>query len=175
MIPRRLEDPSTLDDIRKKHEVWITQDPEPNVIQIHSRYIGSLKEAMKDMQWAIHDMRLENQLNSKFFMVQIPTQATADDIVTVKLDSRPVVENAVSFSNGSSAAAADLMEQLRPYFFLSTERLMNMKKNIAMRVEFGLLNVQTRKKSLGDKMSYSDFVDMVSHYAMRGGACLNSR
>lgn len=174
MLPRGLEEPSALNDICKKNEVWIKR-VQPNVFEVRSSNIRRLQEAIKDINWAIHDMRLSNEYLTTRFLVQEPTKAHKDGLVRVELNSRPHVPTAKGNVGDTAPVARDLCQQLQSSLVPSTEILRSLGALLRMRINFGRLEVRQRKKGLGDKMSYADFCKMVPQYSIRGGASLKTR
>lgn len=174
MLPRGLDDPTGLDDIRKKHQVWITR-MQPNMLEVRSEHIQQLQEAIKAINWCIHDMRLSSENLTTRFLVQTPANAPKGALVKVELNSRPVVSTAQGTGGDVVPVAMELCQQLKDSLVPSTDILRALSTNLKMRVNFGRLEVRQRKKGLGQNMSYADFSKMVPQYSMRGGASLISR
>ncbi|KAM4059362.1 hypothetical protein HRG_007780 [Hirsutella rhossiliensis] len=174
MLPRGLDDPTALNDVRKKHKVWITR-VQPNVFELRSKHITRLQEAIKDINWCIHDMRLSSENLTTRFLVQEPANAPKDALVKVELNSRPHVLTVKATRGDIAAVAKDLCHQLQASLVPSTDILRALGADLRMRVNIGRLEVRQRKKGLGQNMSYADFSKMIPQYSIRGGASLISR
>ncbi|KAJ6445563.1 Alternative oxidase [Purpureocillium lavendulum] len=171
MLPQALEDPDALNDICVKHKLWITR-PQSSVFDLRGRDIRQLQEAVKALNWAIHDMRLSNEASTTRFLAQRLSRHGHDTVVNVELNSRPVVKAISKERPSSLATASDLSQQLSPSLVSSANILRLLTTNLRMRVNFGHLHVRTRKKGLGSNMPYPDFAAMVPQYSNRGGAGL---
>ncbi|KAG5986808.1 hypothetical protein E4U43_005342, partial [Claviceps pusilla] len=178
MLPPELFDPACFDAVRIAHEVWIVQE-QPNTIQIHSRTLSSLKEAFREINWAIHDMRTAQHHVSSLFLVQLPTGGECP--ITVDLDCRPQVSPRTRSEQliavpANSHIAHGLMRELRAGFLSSTDALQGRAEHILqMRVDFGQVKIRRRKKitqenGKANEMQFTDFAKMTSQYGKRGGA-----
>lgn len=174
MLPRGLDDPTALNDIRQKHKAWITM-AQPNVLQVHAAHIKRLQEAVKAINWRIHDMRLSSESLTTRFLVQKPTNARNSALVRVELNSRPQVLTAKDGPGDIASVAEDLCQQIQGTLVPSMDILRAVGAELKMRINFGRLEVRQRKKGLGQDMSYADFSMMVPQYSIRGGASLVSR
>lgn len=169
-----LAEPSSLNAIKTDKEVWIVQE-KPNVLHLYSRTILSLQEGFKAVNWAIHDMRLARQNVSARFLVQMPVNAHHGSLITVHLDSRPLVEHSHVTNAKPTEVAYDILEQLGANFLSSTNALQTLNGPLQMRVDFGHVTVRRKKRDVGNTMSYPDFTEMAQHYGTRGGASLDTR
>lgn len=179
MLPRGLNDPVALDDIRKKHKVWIVTKTQPttqsNVFNIYSKSIRQLQEAVKELNWALHDMRLASENVTTQFLVQKPSIIHSDEPIVVKLNARPHVLNVPNSSAMALPVSVDLFDQLQSGLPSLSEVLTARGAHQKMRVNFGRLEIRSRKKGVGNLMPYLDFEKMVPHYSVRGGANLHTR
>lgn len=178
MLPPDLCDTACFDALRKAHLVWIVQE-KPNIIHIYSRTLRDLQEGFKEVNWAIHDMRIAQYNVSSLFLVQLPLVGECS--ITVDLGCRPQtsprtpseqlvpVQDISHITNG-------LMKELRPNFLSSTDTLQSrLKQTLQMRVDFGHVKIRLRKKikqgnENGNEMPYAEFTAMTSQYGKRGGA-----
>ncbi|UNI15239.1 hypothetical protein JDV02_001791 [Purpureocillium takamizusanense] len=174
MLPQGLDDPEALNDIRAKHKVWIHR-PKPNIFEICGRDIRQLQNAVKALNWKLHDMRLSSEALTTQFLAQKPSKEEHGVIVNVELDARPVVKALSDAPRSVLKTALDLSEQLRGSLLPSTDILRLMTTNLRMRVNFGRVQVRTRKKGLGNNMPYASFAEMVPQFSSRGGAGLQTR
>ena len=173
MLPPGLDNPAALDVIRKKHKVWITR-VQPNVLELQGDNIRRLQEAMKELNWLLHDMRLSGGHPTTLFLAQQPVSAPDGAVVRVNINTRPRLESMSDITANNLKVAQDLFNQLDADFVPSMDALRGLGADLKMRVNFGRLQVRTRK-GLGNEMTFADFAKMVSGYSVRGGAVLDTR
>ncbi|KAG6006288.1 hypothetical protein E4U21_007170 [Claviceps maximensis] len=164
---------------RKAHEVWIVQE-KPNIIHILSRTLSDLKEAFREINWAIHDIRTAQHHASSLFLVQPPIGEEC--LITVDLDCRPQASTQTCSQQlipvqNNSYIANGLMKELKASFTSSTDALQGRpKQSLQMRVDFGHVKIRRRKKithqvnGKANEMHYAEFAKMTSQYGKRGGA-----
>ncbi|PNY23407.1 Uncharacterized protein TCAP_06651 [Tolypocladium capitatum] len=174
MLPRGLDNPAALDTIRKKHKVWITRI-KPNILEFRGGNIRRLQEAMSEVNWVLHDMRLSGGNPTTRFLAQKPVNVPDSAVVRVDVNTRPRVATMKRIPGDTLPAAFDIFEQLHPDLEPSMEVLRGLGTDLKMRVNFGRLQVRMRKKGLGNEMSYADFAKMMPGYSVRGGAGLDTR
>lgn len=175
MLPSGLDNPVLLDNLRRTLRVWITQ-PEPNRFDISANSMLKLQEAVRGINWAIHDLRLASGRLITRFIVQKPLCVDDSALVVVELGARPrvaTVEKGPSL--GLGPIALDIFCRLSSNIAPSMDKLASIGTGLLMRVNFGHLEVRKRKKGLGSEMSYPSFTDMVQQYSTRGGAGLKTR
>ncbi|KAG6303363.1 hypothetical protein E4U09_000078 [Claviceps aff. purpurea] len=183
MYLEEIFDAECFDAVRKAHEVWIVLK-KPNAIDIHSRTLRNLREAFREINWAIHDIRTAQHHVSSLFLVQLPLEGERS--ITVDLDCRPQVslrtrpEQLISVQENSHVAHA-LMKGLRESFLSSMDALQGRPKQILqMRVDFGHVKIRRRKKIVQEngnpnEMRFAEFASMASQYGRRGGADFEAR
>ncbi|OAQ91510.1 hypothetical protein VFPFJ_03250 [Purpureocillium lilacinum] len=174
MLPQGLEDPDALNDIRLRYKVWITRS-QPNIFDIRGRDMRQLQEAVKELNWALHDMRLSSEALTIRFLAQKPSRDQDSAIVNVELNCRPIVKALSNTPRSVLTTALDLVDRLRTSLLPSADILRLLTTDLRMRVNFGHLQVRTRKKGLGRDMSYANFAEMIPQYSNRGGASLHTR
>lgn len=174
MLPRGLENPAALDAIRKKHKVWITR-VQPNVLELRCENIRRLQEAMNEINWVLHDMRISGGNPTTRFLAQKPVNVPDSAVVRVDVNTRPHVETVKRITGDALPVALELFHQLYTGFVPSMDVLRGLGTDLKMRVNFGRLHLRTRKKGLGNEMTYADFAEMVPGYSVRGGAVLETR
>ncbi|KND90344.1 hypothetical protein TOPH_04933 [Tolypocladium ophioglossoides CBS 100239] len=174
MLPRGLDNPAALDDIRKKHKVWITR-VQPNVLELRGESIRRLQEAMSEINWALHDMRLSGGNPTTRFLAQKPVNVPDSAVVRVDVNTRPHVATMKRIPGDTLPAALDIFHQLHPGLVPSMDVLRGLGTELKMRVNFGRLQVRMRKKGLGNEMTYTNFAKMMPGYSVRGGAGLDTR
>ncbi|POR35404.1 Uncharacterized protein TPAR_04429 [Tolypocladium paradoxum] len=174
MLPRGLDNPAALDAIRKKHKVWINR-VQPNVLELRGENIRRLQEAMSEINWVLHDMRLSSENPTTRFLAQMPVNVPDTAVVRVDINTRPHVATAKSTPGDVLPAALDIFHQLHAGLVPSMDILRGLGTDLKMRVNFGRLQVRMRKKGLGNEMTYAQFAKMVPGYSVRGGAGLDIR
>ncbi|KAG5980030.1 hypothetical protein E4U55_004463 [Claviceps digitariae] len=178
MLIPELFDPACFDAVRRAHEVWVVQE-KPNNIHIHSRTLSNLKEAFREINWVIHDIRTAQNHVSSLFVVQLPIEGERP--ITVELDCRPQASSRSGSQQLISVQtnfhiANGLMKELGASFISSTDALQSRPNEILqMRVEFGHVKIRRRKKITqengnANEMPYTEFAKMTSQYGKRGGA-----
>lgn len=165
-LPRGLESTDALDTIRKSQMVWITK-VESNVIEIHAETMKILRPAVKEVNWALHDMRQEERTTSAHVFVQAPTRASDQSRVWIS-GARPQVKDpttmASSISSAIQRATSDLTAQLKD----STDALLGSVRDLEMRVNFGRLQMQRGGSGRASSLSYPQFEKMLKESAQRG-------
>ncbi|PHH80264.1 hypothetical protein CDD80_2287 [Ophiocordyceps camponoti-rufipedis] len=175
MIPLGVDDSEPLKDLRRKYKTWIWRS-KPNVFELRTNEIKQLQNAMKELNWLIHDLRLSSENMSTRFVVQKPMNAGTDALVTVKLNSRPTsVMTSSSLVPIAVPLAHDNFLQLRGILAPSAYILKALGAGLLMRVNFGRFEIRQRKRGVGDEMTYEDFANMVALYSKRGGAGIHTR
>ncbi|KAH7136603.1 hypothetical protein EDB81DRAFT_886707 [Dactylonectria macrodidyma] len=173
-LPRGLDEPGALDDIRKAHKVYIT-NVKPNVLDLRCDSISRMQQAIHALNWAIHDLRLSNDHPPARFLVQEPTNADINGMVRVEIGSRPrfasrsptLVDNSAAMDKHLVDLAADLPK--------SADTIMALNKSMKMRVNFGQLLVRARNTRGRDEITHDEFVKLLNMYSIRGGASLETK
>ncbi|PFH63346.1 hypothetical protein XA68_13803 [Ophiocordyceps unilateralis] len=174
MLPRGIEESPGLVKIRKENKAYITRS-QPNIFEIRTDNIKQLQNAMKELNWLIHDLRLSTENLRTRFVVQKPMNADNDSLVTVKLNSRPTTAMHSSLVPIVSSLAHDNFLQLRGILASSAYILKALGTGLKMRVNFGRFEIRQRKRGVGDEMTYPDFTNMVALYSKRGGAGIHTQ
>lgn len=166
MLPRALDDDTILDEIRIKHKVWITRT-KPAIFDLCSDNMRALQDAVKAINWMLHDIRLSGGDTHARFLAQMPASDTPATIVQVRLNERPVVRWPADARVNALAAARHHVEQLCSAFVPSMEAVRDLPRELKMRVNFGLVKVRSRAKGLGSDMSYATFAEMLEQDSSR--------
>ncbi|KAF7551713.1 hypothetical protein G7046_g7645 [Stylonectria norvegica] len=169
MLPRGLDEPTALNDIRQAHKAYIT-NVEPNVLDIRCETITGLQKAVKAINWAIHGLRLSNDHPIVRFLVQEPTNADADGVIAIELGKRPCFTSRSSILCDNSTAMDVALQRLPSELATSAEALRALTKDVKMRVNFAHLVVDRKKKGSQSEMTYPEFVKLMNVYSERGGA-----
>ncbi|PHH91747.1 hypothetical protein CDD83_10451 [Cordyceps sp. RAO-2017] len=174
MLPPGMENPHALDEIRQKNEAWITATAS-NIFEIRTRDIRQLQEAVKDIHWALHDMRLSGEKLAIRFLAQKPFHAQNDAGIRVELNSRPHFATTQGSLGEIAPVVLDTFEKLQANIAPSAAVLGTMTTELKMRLNFGRFEVRQRKRCTNDEMSFLDFARMVPQYSVRGGASMHTR
>ncbi|KAM5356303.1 hypothetical protein ACJ41O_002949 [Fusarium nematophilum] len=169
LLPTGLDEPGALDSIRRTYKVYITR-VKPNVFDIRCDSISRLQQALHAINWAIRDMRLSNEHSTVQFLVQKPTNALSIDMIRAGLSKRPHFISRSPHLVSNASAMDDHLQQLASTLSSSAEGLMALNKSLKLRVNFGHLSIEKRKKGSQDEIAYDDFVKLMSTYSIRGGA-----
>lgn len=174
MLPRGLDEPWALDDIRKAHKVYITH-VQPNILDIHCESMPRMQQAVHALNWAIHDLRLSNEHPPVRFLLQEPTNSDVNDMVRVEIGSRPRFTSRSSTLVSNSSAMDKHLHRLVVDMPTSADTLMALNKNMKMRVNFGHLDVRSRNTQGRDEITHDEFVKLLNMYSVRGGASLGTK
>ncbi|RDA85976.1 hypothetical protein CP532_4875 [Ophiocordyceps camponoti-leonardi (nom. inval.)] len=176
MLPRGLETTARFGDICRRNKAWVTLS-DRQIIEVRADNIKRLQNAMRDINWLIHDMRLSSENLITRFLVQKPVNPNLehDAGINVKLNSRPTSTiNSPSLVPVSTPLAQDNFNKLRGILEMSAHILQALRTGLRMRVNFGRFEIRQRKRGVGDIMTYPSFEEMVAHYSKRGGAGIHT-
>ncbi|RDA90528.1 hypothetical protein CP533_4144 [Ophiocordyceps camponoti-saundersi (nom. inval.)] len=176
MLPRGLDTTTRFDDIRKRNKAWIIFS-ERNIIEARANNIKRLQNAMTEINWLMHDMRLSSENLITRFLVQKPADSSLElgASISVKLNSRPTsILNSPSLVSIALPLALDNFHKLRGILEMSIHILKALRNGLKIRVNFGRFEIRQRKRGVGDSMTYSSFEEMVAHYSKRGGAGIHT-
>ena len=174
LLPRGLDEPSALHDIRRTHKVYIT-NIKPNILDIQCDSISRLQQAVKAINWAIHDMRLSNDHPTIRFLLQKPTNAFDGGMIKTELGSRPYFISKTTALVDNSSAMDDHIPQLTKDFLNSARTLTTLNKDLNMRIIFGHLKLRLKKKGSKDEIPKEQFAKLLNVYSMRGGAIFDPK
>lgn len=171
IFPDSLDGDEILDDIRTKHQVWITNSG-PVAFDITSRSMVNLQEALKAMHQLIHDLRLADIRTSWRFLIQPPSRVSPDAKISFLINSRPAVTDFARASGDpdNSAVLAAFAPQLGSGISAAAETLMCLGNDLQMRVNFGRLNLRQRKKGTADELTYAELAEAMKPYVLRGSS-----
>jgi hypothetical protein len=178
LTPSGLEEPGAFNAIRKAHQVYVDYIDESDTIIVSAESISQLKDAVKAVQWLIHDRRLSHDLPATSFIIQKPLEAHDQTPISVVLGRRPCsigAQKSMPDSADMSRIANNLVEPLRRDIVTSAERLMGIGKQLRARINFGRVNIRQKKKGLGNELSHTSFADFMKACSIRGGAGLATR
>ncbi|KAF5662592.1 hypothetical protein FHETE_7876 [Fusarium heterosporum] len=168
LIPRAMDKPETLNAIRRKYQVYITRD-EHHVLGIYGNSLPCLQKALKEINWAIRDMRLSENKTRVVFLLQKPTNAVISGTVWAALGDRPhFISTSPGLADNYSALDHHL-PQLTSKMATSAEGLMALTKTMGLRVDFGRVIVGQRKKGTPDEITYAGLSELMGLYSSRGG------
>ncbi|RCI11553.1 hypothetical protein L249_7349 [Ophiocordyceps polyrhachis-furcata BCC 54312] len=176
MLPRGLDSIASFDDICQRNKVWIKLS-DRNIIEVRADNIKRLQNAMREINWLIHDMRLSSENLITRFLVQKPVNPNLehDTGISVKLNSRPTsTMNSPSLVSVAPPLAYDNFTKLRGILEMSAHILKALRTGLRMRVNFGRFEIRQRKRGVGDTMTYPCFEEMVALYSKRGGAGMHT-
>lgn len=175
LLPRELEDRTSLHDICTAHRVWITYI-RANIFQIQSHSMTDLQEALESIHSRIRDLRLSDECLATRFFVQTPTkELSTTEPINVQLGSRPNALPNLVHPKQISSALDSCAQQLYANLQLSTESLRAVGAELRMRVNFGHLKIRQIRKGLKAQLSYKSFAEVMRVCSVRGGACLETR
>ena len=176
MIPERLRDPSALQPIADKYAVQISQ-PQPNIIHVQAKAIQPLQQALREINWAVHDFRRSNEPLDGRYVVQPPLRTTKEALVTVEVGQRPNIDKvASSTATTAIASAVDFYkEALVGALTPATEAVRSLDKDVRMRAYFGQTRINQRKKGMAEHVSYPEFRTMMKQLSRREGVHLETR
>lgn len=174
LLPQGLDEPNALDAIRRDYRVYIT-NPKPNILDIRCDNMTRMRKALDAINWTIRDMRLSNDNPAVRFLVQSPTNADSSEAIRAKLLSRPRFVKCRPNLIDAGFAMDEHLEQLTRDMSSTAESLMALNKTMRMRVQFGHLIIEKRKKGTEDEITYNDLVKVLKLHSTRGGARLEAR
>ncbi|CAM1507334.1 Fc.00g069750.m01.CDS01 [Cosmosporella sp. VM-42] len=176
LLPRGLDEPGALNDIRRSYQVYITRvDDKPNVLDVRCKSISGLQKAVKAINWAIHDLRLSNDHPAVRFLLQEPTNAASEGNIRIEMGKRPyyLVKSSTIANN---ASAMDMhVPRLAVDLRIAAETLMALTKHMKMRVTFGQLILRQKKRNSQDVLTKDGFAKLLNAHSVRGGAGLETR
>lgn len=150
----------------------------PNIFLVQTETMANLRAAVKAFYWTLHDLRLSSERPGTKYLVQTPIYTSAsEEPVEVVLGKRPVVKLPSDSRDDvwdGAVIVNTLTKNIVPDLLVSTEVIMGLGKELFMRVHIGRLKIWQKKDGLGDKLSYSEFGQLMKTYATRGGASLNT-
>lgn len=178
LVPLGLDQKEVLDTIRIKNKTWISYDGDC-VLNLASEHPLHIKAAFQDLYSLIRDLRLTSERPAKRFIVQRPSpwlNNVEDARISLVTGSRPTV---YQDNKPTKTCIVPVVEDLTPkivsYIAPLATILTGLDKDLQMRVSFGRLNLQKKKKAIGDQTSYSSLPGVMKPYATRGGATLGSK
>lgn len=174
LLPSRLDDPEALHDIRRQYKVYITS-VKPNILDIQCDSISRLQEAIKAINWTIHEMRLSDDHPAISFLLQEPTNAFEGGIIKAELASRPYFISKAGNGVDNTSALDKHVSKMTTEFLDAVPTLTTLNKNLSMRIVFGHLKLKLKKKGSGNELSKEDFVKLLDVYSSRGGASLDPK
>jgi hypothetical protein len=178
LTPSGLEEPGAFNAICKAHQVYVDYIGGLNNIIVSAESMTQLRDAVKAVNWLIHDMRLSHDLPATSFIIQKPLEANDRTPISVVLGGRPCsigVQKSMPDSADMCRIANSLVEPLRRDIVTSAERLMGIGKQLRVRINFGRVNIRQKKRGLGNELSYTSFADFMKACSIRGGAGLATR
>lgn len=174
LVPDGIDQEDLLNKIRAKHEVWITKE-QPHVFNLAGYNMSSLQEAVKALNWLIHDLRLADDEHNHF-LVQLPLHVSDHAKISMTLGARPAVIDAQSTFGGRSeqAIVQGILNDVGRDVPQVSESLMALGQDLRMGVSFGRLNITMKRRMTGDDLSYPEFKHALKPYSVRGGATLGT-
>lgn len=176
-LPPNIGDIPGIDNIRRKG-VYITR-AKPNVIDIRGYSKPLFMNAFQSINWVLRDMRLSSDRLLTRFYVQ-PQVHGGNSPVNMPLGGRPAVASPVNSLVDTeitdiSTALACHTAKFAARLEAAAESLMSIGKELALRVDFGQLEIRQKRKGGKDEISYDELEKVLAEYSRRGGASLNSR
>lgn len=172
-VPRDLDLPGTLDDIRRSCQVWIVH-VQSNVLDVYATDVPDLRKAVTEINWAIHNLRLLNEHSQTLFIVQPPTEVDEDFAqVVITPNSRPYLEPALlDIAPSTRPSVEDVVSKM--WFHMnpaeaerSLDAMRELEKKIRMRVNFGHFKVHEKKNSTGSFFTYESLPSFLNMYSTR--------
>lgn len=178
LIPLGLDRPEVLDGIRIKNKTWISYDGDC-VLDIASDHPLRLKQTCQDLYSLIRDLRLTSERPTQRFIVQRPSpwlNNVGGARISLVAGLRPAVVQANETTKTCIVPVSDdLVPKMAPHITPLAVALTGLDKDLLMSVSFGRLNLQKKKKSVGDQVSYANLPGIMKPYVTRGGATLGSK
>lgn len=145
------------------------------VLVIRGQSIRPIQNALKAINWAIHDMRLSEVSQSSKVFVQLP-QRNCDDIpIRFDLNRRPALVINKTNNICRENTAADLKARLSSSLGSSFRGLLACGR-LRMRVNLGQIQLLAKKKTTSDQLSWSEYAEALNECSRRGrGASLKTR
>ncbi|KAK5987674.1 hypothetical protein PT974_11806 [Cladobotryum mycophilum] len=173
MLPRGLDNRTTLDSIRISHKVWIT-NVEPNIFKICGESMLQLRQAVRAINDVIHDMRLANEYLNTRFMVQKPSRDSYSVPIIFELSSRPHMKFATPGARDMMSTAIDAHTlNIQNELLANLDVLTSCGTYLKMRVNFGHLNIRQKRKGQEDELNFDELAKVMKMYSTRGGARLD--
>ncbi|KAL7794574.1 hypothetical protein V8C37DRAFT_409106 [Trichoderma ceciliae] len=146
----------------------------PNIFKVSSESISQLQKAIDAINQRFHDLRLSQKLLTWVYIIQKSSRVAEDARVRLEIGSRPSLVGPPTGLDDVSRTTAALFQEIGPLLQASTECLTSVSSDIRMRVTFGRLYVQQRKRSLGYEITYDEFADLAKLYSRRRGLRLDT-
>lgn len=178
LVPLGLDRPEVLDGIRIKNKTWISYDGDC-VLDLASDHPCHLKKACQDLYSLIRDLRLTSERPAQRFIVQRPSpwlNHIEDARVSLVTGLRPeVFQTNKPVKTCIAPVVDDFIPKMASQIMPLAVSLTGLDKDLLMRVSFGRLNIQKKKRSVGEYTSYAKLPSIMKSYVTRGGATLGSR
>lgn len=175
LVPEGL-DMAVLDGITAKNSVWITR-PEHNVFDLSSWTICNLREAVKELNWIIHDLRLSSTSFTNSLMIQKHFKDDNEVQISFDPDSRATVLDLGSAPSNADTDVVAMVGQLLPKMGRdiqsAAKELMALRQKLSMRVNFGRLVVPQKEMAIGDIFDYSRLSEVLEACNAEDQATLN--
>lgn len=168
LVPKRLSDLSLLDDVRRDQQVWIIREEgSETFLDISAIGTTSLHSALNAINLKIHEMRLaEESLTTQYF-VQPLLERNKDVGIAFEVGKRPSIEDAKNFPTYPAHAIRGLGVQFADVLPSAFKSLVALEC-LEMRINFGHLNILTKRKTAGDILPLEEFESALDLYSTRG-------
>jgi hypothetical protein len=173
VVPRALDSLDSLNDTRRNKAVWITR-VERDAIDIHAESMKTLREALKEINWFVHDILREERSQYPRVFLQAPTQATDQSRISLSA-SRPRVKDPAHLTSDVAIAVTKVARSLAAEVVANVDAVLSGAKEMEMRASFGLIRLENTRSSLGRNVSYGDLERLLKIYCQRGGTKFESR
>lgn len=172
-----MEDDQKMDDIRKRHRVWIVGGwpTSPGVLKVFSESVSNLQAAINTLNQGFHDVRISRNLLTWVIIPQKSSQATDDTRIRLYRNDRPRVSRQLTELDDVTKTAAALLQELRPHIQAATKCLKSATSEIKMRVSFGLLCVKRINKDQANLVNWDEYSALVKQYSRHCGLPFTTR
>ncbi|KAK0383324.1 hypothetical protein NLU13_9237 [Sarocladium strictum] len=173
VLPRELDSLKVLDETRRSKEVWITR-VDWSIIDVHAESMKSLRGALKEINWFMHDMLREDQSRLPRLLLQSPTRATEQSRILLSA-LRPRVDYAMHLALDTTAAVKKVAASITAELNAQADVILGGIKELEMRAKFGYVQLDHNRSSLGKSVLYGDLEKHFRNYGHHGDTKFESR